>query len=155
MPGRLIAFMKSRRAVPTSSQGQIAVLFALLMPVLLGVIGLVVDGGMAMVQYRRGQVALDSAALAAATQLDRFAFVDDNTMQLSPAEAVAAATWYAQENRRGNVAITGINISGTRVLVNGSVASPTIFMRIFGINQVRLNLSASAELKYGITEEGQ
>lgn len=138
-----------------SAPGQIAVLFALLMPVLLGVIGLVVDGGMAMVQYRRGQVALDSAALAAATQLDRFAFVDDNTMQLSPAEAVAEATQYLQRNRRGNIAITGINISGTRVFVSGSIASPTIFMRIFGINQVRLNLSASAELKYGITEEGQ
>ena len=147
--------MKSRHPMSPSAPGQIAVLFALLMPVLLGVIGLVVDGGMAMVQYRRGQVALDSAALAAATQLDRFAFVDDNTMQLSPAEAVAEATQYLQRNRRGNIAITGINISGTRVFVSGSIASPTIFMRIFGINQVRLNLSASAELKYGITEEGQ
>ena len=147
--------MKSRHPMSPSAPGQIAVLFALLMPVLLGVIGLVVDGGMAMVQYRRGQVALDSAALAAATQLDRVAFVDDNTMQLSPAEAVAEATQYLQRNRRGNIAITGINISGTRVFVSGSIASPTIFMRIFGINQVRLNLSASAELKYGITEEGQ
>lgn len=147
--------MTSRCTTNLANKGQIAVLFALLTPVLLGVIGLVVDGGMAMVQYRRGQVALDSAALAAATQLDRFAFVDDNTIQLNPADAVAQATWYAQENGRGHVAITGINVAGTEVFVYGTVTSPTIFMRIFGVNQVRLNLSSRAELKYGITEERQ
>lgn len=147
--------MRSRPAKSPNNQGQIAVLFALLVPVLLGVVGLVVDGGLAMVQYRRGQVALDSAALAAAAQLDRFAFVDDNTIQLNPADAAAAATQYAQENGRGHIAITGISIAGTQVFVYGTVTSPTIFMRIFGVNQVQLDLSARAELKYGITEEGQ
>lgn len=135
--------------------GQIAVMLALLVPVLVGLAGLVVDGGLVMVQFRRSQVALDSAALAAAAQLNRERFVDDNTVQLDPADAAAQAIRYAQENGAGRVSVTGIDVGETRVSVNGSVAVPTIFMRIFGISQVRLSLSSSAELTYGITEEGQ
>lgn len=138
-----------------SDGGQIAVLFAFLVPLLLGMIGLVVDGGLAMVQYRRAQVTLDSAALAAATLLDEEAFVDDNIVQLMPSDAYIIALRYVHENGQGHVFLTGFSVSGTQVDVHGTVASPTIFMRIFGINQVRLNLSARAELKYGITEEGQ
>jgi Flp pilus assembly protein TadG len=130
-------------------------MFALLLPVLLGLVGLVIDGGVAMVQYRRAQVAMDSAALAAATQLDRERFTADDTVQLSPAEAVAEAMLYAQENDQGHLSVTGISVSGPRVVVHGTVTSPTIFMRIFGINQVHLNLTSRAELKYGITEAGQ
>ena len=138
-----------------ASRGQIAVMFALLTPILLGLVGLVVDGGLAMVQYRRGQVSLDSAALAAAAQLNKDVFKTDNVVELMPAEAYVWATTYASENGEGHVSITGVNVYGTQVVVYGTVSSPTIFMRIFGINQVKLNLSARAELKYGITEEGQ
>lgn len=125
----------SRPAVTISEHGQIATMFALLLPVLVGLAGLVVDGGVLMVQYRRAQVTLDSAALAAATQLDRPGFTADNTIQLDPAEAAALAIQYAHENGQGHVTVTGINVSGTKVTVYGAVASPTVFMRIFGINQ--------------------
>jgi Flp pilus assembly protein TadG len=145
----------SKTRASRADRGQIASMFALLLPVLLGLVGLVIDGGMAMVQYRRAQVAMDSAALAAATQLDRERFTADDTVQLSPAQAVAEAIRYAQQNDQGHLSVTGINVSGARVDVHGTVTSPTIFMRIFGINQVHLNLSSRAELKYGITEEGQ
>ena len=108
-----------------------------------------------MVQYRRGQVTLDSAALAAATQLNKDVFSTTNKVELVQSDAQLAAMRYAQENGQGHVTVTGINVSGTQVTIYGAVASPTIFMRIFGINQVRLSLSARAELKYGITQEGQ
>jgi hypothetical protein len=35
------------------------------------------------------------------------------------------------------------------------VTGRTLFLQIFGVPSVRLNLSTSAELKYGITEENQ
>jgi len=138
-----------------TGRGQIAVMFALLLPVLLGVVGLVVDGGLAMIQYRRGQVTVDSAALAAATQLNEDGFIADNIVELASSDAYLAALRYADENGQGHVSITGISISGTQVAVFGTVTSPTIFMRIFGIGQVRMHLFATSELKYGITEEGQ
>ena len=139
----------------TAGHGQIAVMFALILPVLIGLSGLVIDGGVAMVQYRRGQVTLDSAALAAATQLNKDVFSTTNQVELIQSDARLVAMRYAQENGQGHVVVTGINVSGTKVTVYGAVASPTIFMRIFGIDQVRLSLSARAELKYGITQEGQ
>ncbi len=145
--------VSSARSV--AERGQIAVMYALLLPVLIGLVGLVIDGGQAMVHYRRGQVALDSAALAAATQLNEEAFANTNAVELRPSSAYLAALRYAGENGQGHVSITGINVSGTKVTIYGAVASPTIFMRIFGINQVRLRLSSRAELKYGITQEGQ
>ncbi|MCC7362700.1 MAG: pilus assembly protein [Anaerolineales bacterium] len=138
-----------------AGRGQIAVMFALLLPVMLGVVGLVVDGGLAMIQYRRGQVTVDSAALAAATQLNEDGFIADNTVELASADAYFAALQYADENGQGHVAITGVSISGTQVAVFGTITSPTIFMRIFGIGQVRMHVAATSELKYGITEEGQ
>jgi len=150
-----ISHKNSGTAPTRADRGQIATMFALLLPVLLGMVGLVIDGGVAMVQYRRAQVAMDSAALAAATQLDRERFTADDTVQLSSAEAVAEAIRYAQENDQGHLFVSGISVSGARVVVHGTVTSPTIFMRIFGINQVHLNLSSRAELKYGITEAGQ
>ncbi|MCC7362040.1 MAG: hypothetical protein IT317_21325 [Anaerolineales bacterium] len=135
--------------------GQIAVMFALVVPLLIGFVGLVVDGGLAMVQYRRAQVALDSAALAAAAMLDEETFVDNNVVQLLPTDGYLIAARYVQENGQGHVSLTGFQASGTDVVVHGTATSPTVFLRIFGINQVHFDLSARAELKYGITEEGQ
>jgi hypothetical protein len=55
----------------------------------------------------------------------------------------------------GRVAITGVSVSGPQITVSGAVTAPTLFMRLFGVNDVVFSLTASAELKYGITEEGQ
>ena len=143
------------RSHQTGDRGQIAVMLALLLPVLLGLVGLVVDGGLMLVQFRRGQVTIDSAALAAASRLDEDTFEETNQVLLSAADAYSQALFYAQLNGRGQVTVTGVNIDGPRVQVYGQVTSPTIFMRLFGINQVRIRLQASAELKHGITEEGQ
>ena len=138
-----------------AERGQIAVALALLVPILVGLTGLVIDGGLMLVQFRRGQVTVDSAALAAAAKLDEPVFRDENVVQLNTAEAYAAALQYAQANGGGQVAITGVSISGSRVGVSGQVTTRTLFMQIFGIPSVRLSLSSNAELKYGITEEGQ
>src|SRR5262245_22369647 len=51
--------------------GKIIVLFALLLPVLLGMVGLVIDSGLAMAAHRRVRNAADAAALAAALDLLR------------------------------------------------------------------------------------
>src|SRR5262245_28064474 len=51
--------------------GKILVLFALLLPVLLGMAGLTIDGGLLMTSQRSAQNAADAAALAAAYDLMR------------------------------------------------------------------------------------
>lgn len=138
-----------------SERGQIATMLALLLPVLLGLAGLVVDGGILMIQFRRGQVTVDSAALAAAARLDEDTFKATNQVTLNAADAYAAALTYGQINGQGHVAITGVQISGAKVRVTGQVTARPLFMRLFGINQVRVTLHSDAELRHGITAEGQ
>ena len=50
----------------TLRSGKTLVMFAILLPVLLGMTGLVIDGGLLMAAHRQVQNAADAAALAAA-----------------------------------------------------------------------------------------
>src|SRR5271168_2926002 len=49
-----------------SHSGKVLVMFALLLPMLLGIVGLVIDCGLLMVAQREAQNAADAAAMAAA-----------------------------------------------------------------------------------------
>lgn len=146
---------KPVRPYRVSERGQIAVTLALLIPVLVGLAGLVIDGGLMLISYRRGQITVDAAALAAAAQLDEPAFRDQNIVQLNSGAAYAAALQSAQTNGGGRVAITGVSVGGAEVVVTGQVSAPVLFLRIFGVGQMRFTVSAGAELKHGITEENQ
>lgn len=135
--------------------GQIAVMLVVLFPVLLALVGLVVDGGIMFVNYRLGRATVDSAALAAATMLNEEVFEDSNEIALKNDDAYETAIHYADLNGQGRVAVTGVTVSENTVYVYGTVVSPTLFMRILAIDHVTFNLSAEAELTYGITEEYQ
>src|SRR3954454_16353152 len=61
--------MRSRRPPSSSARrrpGKTLVMFALLLPVLLGMVGLVIDCGLLMAAHREAQNAADAAAMAAA-----------------------------------------------------------------------------------------
>jgi Flp pilus assembly protein TadG len=53
----------------TKRPGQTLVMFVLLTPALLGMVGLTIDGGLMLVTHRQTQNAADTAALAAAVDL--------------------------------------------------------------------------------------
>jgi len=154
-----------RRLTQYNERGQTALLFALLIPVLFALVGLVVDGGIIFVRYRLGRIAIDGAAYAAATALDRKEFIESGEGQtysagsqevkLDAAEAESLARQYAQGNGKKALQVTAVIVDETHVTVYGYVISPTVFMRIFGKGNFRIPISAQAELKYGIEEEGQ
>jgi Flp pilus assembly protein TadG len=60
---------KIRTSVTRPRRGMVAALLALLLPVVVGVMALTLDGGLLYVQRRQAQSAADSAALAGAYQL--------------------------------------------------------------------------------------
>jgi len=136
-------------------RGQIALMLAAVFPVLVALAGLVVDGGLMLVYYRIGRVTVDSAAVAAATKMDEDAFRNEgNDVVLQADLACEEAQQYAVFNSRGVVSIS-CSVEANRATVTGRVEAPTLFLRVFGIRSVPFSLSATAELKYGITEEGQ
>lgn len=134
--------------------GQIAVAFALLSVVLMLLVGLVADVGLMLIYYRIGQTTVDGAAYAAATQLDELAFVDSNEVLVHADDACTLANDYAAQNGRGRVSI-GCSVAANRVTISGQVSAPMLFMALAGIRSVSFDLQATAELKYGITEENQ
>lgn len=124
-----------RRNSPSRRRpGKVLTLFVLLLPVLLGLLGLVIDGGLLMSAYRQSQNAADAAATAAAL---------DKLRGSSNAVATATATAYAQtfNNLAGATVTTHIppasgpyagNPQYVEVVVTYPVA--TFFIQVLGVN---------------------
>jgi hypothetical protein len=126
--------------------GKILVLFTLLLPVLLGMIGLVIDGGLMMAAQRRTQNAADAAALAAA--LDLMRGTDTST-------ALTTAQSFLDSNGVSGVTLTLNGGAGNALNIPpqdpGSTGSPylgkanyaeviltlplqTLFIQVLGVN---------------------
>ena len=78
----------------TKRPGQTLVMFVLLTPALLGMVGLTIDGGLMLVTHRQTQNAADAAALAAA--------VDLNNNLLPPIPQNTAQTYVQTYNNMPN-----------------------------------------------------
>jgi Flp pilus assembly protein TadG len=124
----------ARSAAGRRRDGKILVLFALLLPVLLGVLGLVIDGGLLMAAHRQTQNAADAAALAAAMDLMR---------GKSLADATTTATTFVQtHNGLANASVTINNppatgpYAGNSAYVEAIVTYPvsTLFIQVLGVN---------------------
>ncbi len=137
--------------------GQILVLLAFAVPVLVGFMGLAVDAGVLLRTQRNVQIAADAAAVAGA--LD---YKYNTTSQPTSATNAgrAAATQNGVTNGSHGAVVT-INIpplsgpnAGSSGFVEAIVKDPTstYFMRIFGFDNV--NVSARAVVGAGTTTEG-
>lgn len=135
----------SSRSAPR--RGKTLVLFVLLLPALLGMTGLVVDGGVLLAASRQAQNAADAAALAAALQ--KFKGAPDAT-------ALAAANSFLSNNGLSGVSLTlnagssnALNIppqdptstgspyKGTSNYVEVLITKPvtTLFIQVLGVNK--------------------
>lgn len=147
--------LQRRRFKGLNERGDIAVTFAILLPSILAVMALLIDGGYMMIQFRRAQIAVDSAAFAAAQRLDRGQFFRDQIVVLEPQEAVSTGTVYGSMNSRGNVRVTSVEIYGNRVIARGYATVDTIFARMFGLSQFTIPVASNAAPLYGIDRQGQ
>ncbi|MEA2677155.1 MAG: hypothetical protein QOJ81_1296 [Chloroflexota bacterium] len=139
-----------RRSEPADGRdgqrGQALVLFALLLVVIIGGAGLLVDGGMAWANRRQAQAAADLAAIAAAKAIADAGFAC-NAAGLAVAQT--AATTVAGFNGFSTVNVeypaTGGSHTGcnyVRVTVSRSMA--TTFSRVMGQNTWTPSASATA-----------
>src|SRR5262245_9758760 len=117
--------------------GKILVLFALLLPVLLGMVGLVIDSGLAMAAHRRVRNAADAAALAAALDLFR-----GETTGTAKATAAAMVT---TNNGLGSASVT-VNIG--KEITTGPYAGKPTFVEVL----VSLDVSTTFMQVLGVTK---
>jgi Flp pilus assembly protein TadG len=117
--------------------GQAMVLTVIFLAGLLGMAALVLDVGSWYREKRQLQLTADAAALAGAQALPG-----------SPSSATALAIQYAQTNGRpvvqNDIAITSDLSSNDTIAVNAKSNAPGFFSKLFGIDSVKVNASATA-----------
>lgn len=119
----------------SNERGQVFVLSALILTLLLGMTALVLDVGSWFRGQRQMQATADAAALAGAQALP------DST-----ANASALAVNYGNQNG-GGVLAADVTFTGSNIIsVVAREQSPGFFSRIFGINLVNVNAKAQARV---------
>ena len=140
----------------TADRGQILVIFALGLVAMIGMVGLVLDGGSAYAQRRDEQGAADLASLAGAN-----AFVVNYDQPLTrSASAIAAARTTASQNgythgTAGVVVNVAIDTSnGANVKVDIAAPHQNSFASVFGMNQWSVGVTATAHTGFRDTVAG-
>ena len=131
----------TRRALVADERGAVLPLVALMLVVICGVAGLVLDVGNAYLNKRRLQQAADLAALSAAADLPNV----DKAIQ--DANAFAQANWGHSINMTVT-ATTGCTTDGCatpdKVMVTAKANVPTTFANVLGIGSIPVSAKASA-----------
>ena len=133
-------------------EAQVAVLVALLMPVLLTLVGVVLDGGLAFSEWRDWKDVADAAARTGAVQVDQQLYrqSDGATLALDPAAAKAAAAQYVAQQHLPDVTASDVSADTDQVVVRLSGDVQTNFLRAVGITKVHISVVGPAQVRYGI-----
>jgi Flp pilus assembly protein TadG len=135
--------------------GQYLVQTVILLPMMMILVGLVLDGGWMYWQYRRAEIAVNAAAQAASHAIDVEYFRETNQVRLDTGEAWSAASGFVNINQRGQMQVTGIYVGNNQVIVNANAEVQTIFFRLAGISSLSMRVEGRAYPAFGINTEGQ
>ena len=114
-------------------RGQNLLIFAVLLVVMIGLAGLVIDGGFSLAKRREAQNAADAGALAGAAIL-----CQGGTTTAAQAQAIDYAV------NLNNASTAGVNFGNDVITVTTTIPHETFLMRIFGTNVVTTTATASA-----------
>ena len=133
-----------------AERGAIGVFLAVLVPGLLLIIGLAVDGGAKVAATQRANAIADEAARAGGQALDVPAALAGQ-VRVDPAAAVAAAQDYlARSEVQGVVTV----VDGDTLRVTTVVTEPTTFLGLIGISTLTVEGSGTADLITGSGPNG-
>jgi Flp pilus assembly protein TadG len=141
--------MDRHRADPVHDEhGQILVIFALALIVIIGMVGLILDAGSAFAQRRGEQNAADLASIAGANAYMNTSGTVAARTAAAQAAAIAAATrnGYTDGVNGASVATPTVTLlqSGARVRVFVTAPHANTFSRIYGQNSWDVSVEAAA-----------
>ena len=139
-----------RRQQPDAERGAIGVFLVVLVPGLLLIIGLAVDGGAKVAATQRANAIADEAARAGGQALDVSAALAGQ-VQVDPPAAIAAAQEYLD---RTGVHGTVTVVDGDTLQVTTTISEPTTFLGLIGISTFTVEGSGTADLASGNGENG-
>ena len=143
------------RRAHSDERGQYLVQTVILLPMMMILVGLVLDGGWMYWQYRRAEIAVNAAAQAASHAIDEEYFRETNQVRLDPGLAYDTASGLVAMNRQGRMAVTGLYVSDHLVVVDAYADVQTIFFRLAGISSLPMRVEGRAYPAFGIRQEGQ
>ncbi|MDA8216728.1 MAG: pilus assembly protein TadG-related protein [Dehalococcoidales bacterium] len=148
----MLSRLKLRAVSGSAQSGQAIVWMAVMMPFFLSVVGLAIDGGIVFSTRRELQNVADSAARAGAMQIDQRVYRDSSgaTVVLDASAARQVAGEYLASQGSGLAAM--VTAEPQRVVVQVSREVPTGFLRLVGIETVRISAVALADVRYGIDQ---
>src|SRR3954471_10654274 len=125
-----------------AERGALSVFLAVLVPGLLLIIGLAVDGGAKVAATQRANAIADEAARAGGQALDVSAALTGQ-VRVDPAAAVAAAQDYlARNDVPGAVTV----VDGDTLRVTTTITEPTTFLGLIGISSLTVEGAGTADL---------
>lgn len=141
--------MASRRDAPSEREGgQILVIFALALIVIIGMVGLILDTGSAFAQRRGEQNAADLAAIAGANAYMNTSGPVAMRTAAAQAAAIAAATrnGYTNGVNGASVPTPTVTLRSTGARVRVSITAPhgNTFSRVYGQNSWDVSVEAAA-----------
>lgn len=127
--------------------GQIIVIFALALVVIIGMVGLVIDGGGAFAQRRAEQSVADVASLAGANAyMNRTGVGTATAAAIAAARASAARNGYTHGVNGATVGVTvALKSSGAVVRVAITAPHANTFARVMGMNTWDVSVTAGSE----------
>ena len=134
-----------------AERGAISVFLAVLVPGLLLIIGLAVDGGAKVAATQRANAIADEAARAGGQALDVSSALAGQ-VRVDPAAAVAAAEGYlARNDVSGAVTV----VDGDTLQVTTTITEPTAFLGLVGITEFTVEGTGTADLVHDSTLTGR
>ncbi|MER7273509.1 pilus assembly protein TadG-related protein [Dactylosporangium sp. NPDC000244] len=136
-----------RRRTGGDDSGKVTAFVTVLMVALLGVAGLVLDGGLALAAKVQALDVAQAAARAGAQQLDLVQYRTTNIAVLDPARAAGAArAWLTAAGAEGDATATT-----TTVTVTVRRTSNTQLLQLVGVEQLHVSATATATAVQGVT----
>lgn len=132
-------------------RGQVLVLFALSLVVMIASVGVVIDGGAAYAQSRGEQNAADLAALAGAND---YLLNNNSVTAIARAQAVAAQNGYANGSGSVTVSVSIDLTNGAAVTVNIGAPHQNYFASIVGMSTWNVSTTATALAGFPDTASG-
>ncbi len=152
---QILSAAATSKDVGRDEAGQFLVQTVILLPMMMILVGLVLDGGWMYWQYRRSEIAVNAAAQAASHAIDVNYFRETNQVRLDQGAAWNAASGFVNINQRGQMQVSGIFISDNQVVVDANALVQTIFFRLAGISTLSMRVQGRAYPAFGINTENQ
>ena len=128
--------------------GNVAIIFALTMMPVIGLIGGAVEFGQAVSARTKLQTTIDSAVLAAGRE-----FQVSGSQSAALARAVAFFNEHMSNGASGAITVNSVDPVTNTLTLGGQVVSPTPFMSVVGVKNITMTAQAQAVLAVGGNSE--